>query len=208
MPGYDFLLQAMGGLMRVTGEPDGRPLKVGTAVVDLVCGLLAANGIQAALVERARTGARPPRRGVADGLRADVPAQPGHGLGGRRASTGRRRGNRHPSIVPYETYETADRPFAIAVGNDRMFARLCEALGLAELPRDARFATNAARVAHADELDGGVRGRAATQPAEHWLERAARGEGARRPDQRRRRGVRAGRRSSGWSRSRTSTACR
>ena len=90
MPGYDFLLQAMGGLMCVTGEPDGRPLKVGAAVVDLVCGLLATNGIQAALVG-GRGPARPPRRGVADGLRADGAAQPGHGVGGRRRRAGRAR---------------------------------------------------------------------------------------------------------------------
>ena len=88
LPGYDFLLQAMGGLMRVTGEPDGRPLKVGAAVVDLVCGLLAAIGIQAALVERAAP-ARPPRRGLADGRRADLAAQPGLGVGRRRRRAGR-----------------------------------------------------------------------------------------------------------------------
>ncbi len=80
MPGYDFLLQAMGGLMSVTGEPDGRPLKAGAAVVDLICGLLATIGIQAALARRRR----PPRRGVADGRCAGVAAQPGVGVGGRR----------------------------------------------------------------------------------------------------------------------------
>ena len=83
MPGYDFLLQAMGGLMSVTGEEDGRPLKVGAAVVDLVCGLLATIGIQAALVERDADRARAPRRGLADGLRARPAAQPGHGLAAR-----------------------------------------------------------------------------------------------------------------------------
>ena len=129
--------------MRVTGEADGPPLKVGAAVVDLVCGLLAATGVLAALRERERTGARPPRRGLADGRGADLAAQPGLGLGARPARCPRRRGNRHPSIVPYETYEAADRPFAVAVGNDRLFARLCEAVGLPELAADERFATNA-----------------------------------------------------------------
>ena len=81
LPGYDLLLQAMGGLMSVTGEADGPPLKVGAAVVDLVCGLLAVAGIEAALVERERTRRRAPRRGLAAGLGADLAAQPGLGLG-------------------------------------------------------------------------------------------------------------------------------
>ena len=151
LPGYDFLLQAMGGLMAVTGEADGRPLKAGTAVVDLVCGLLAANGIQAALVERARTGrGRHVEVSLMDSALTALLNQGSAWVAGGRARA--RRGNRHPSIVPYETYETADRPLAIAVGNDRMFARLCEALGAARAPADERFATNEARVAHADAL--------------------------------------------------------
>src|SRR3954470_8113934 len=150
LPGYDFLLQAMGGLMAVTGEADGRPLKVGAAVVDLVCGLLAANGIQAALVERASTGrGRHVEVSLMDSALLSLLNQ---GLawvaGGVRPG---RRGNRHPSIVPYEVYETADRPLAIAAANDRLFVRLCEAIGLDDLARDERFATNEGRVAHADE---------------------------------------------------------
>src|SRR4051794_29820341 len=168
LPGYDFLLQAMGGLMSVTGEPDGRPLKAGTAVVDLVCGLLAANGIQAALVERARTGAgRHVEVSLMDSALTILLNQASAWVAA--GVKGRRRGNRHPSIVPYETYETADRELAIAVGNERIFVRLCEALGLPDLPSDERFSSNEARVEHADELAEAFNAVLRSQPASHWL---------------------------------------
>jgi crotonobetainyl-CoA:carnitine CoA-transferase CaiB-like acyl-CoA transferase len=80
-----------------------------------------------------------------------------------------RRGNRHPSITPYETFDAADRPLAVAVGNDRLFARLCDTLGLPELPADPRFATNAARVAHADELAARLEAVLRTRPAAEWI---------------------------------------
>ena len=167
LPGYDFLLQAMGGLMSVTGEPDGRPLKAGTAVVDLVCGLLAANGIQAALVERARTGTG--RHVEVSLMDSAITCLLNQGSAWVAAGVkGRRRGNRHPSIVPYETYETADRQIAVAVGNERMFARLCAVVGL---EADERFASNESRVAHADELAEALEARLREQPAEVWLER-------------------------------------
>lgn len=168
LPGYDFLLQAMGGLMSVTGEPDGQPLKAGTAVVDLVCGLLAANGIQAALVERASTGVG--RHVEVSLMDSALTCLLNQGSAWVAAGVqGRRRGNRHPSIVPYETYATADRPLAIAVGNERIFVRLCEALGLPELPADERFASNEARVAHADELMEAFEAVLRREPAAHWL---------------------------------------
>jgi crotonobetainyl-CoA:carnitine CoA-transferase CaiB-like acyl-CoA transferase len=170
LPGYDFLLQAMGGLMAVTGEPDGRPLKAGTAVVDLVCGLLAANGIQAALVERTRTGVG--RHVEVSLMDSALTCLLNQGSAWVAAGVrGRRRGNRHPSIVPYETYETADRPLAVAVGNDRMFARLCAVVGLPELADDPRFATNAARVAEADSLADALEAALRSEPAEVWLAR-------------------------------------
>ena len=168
LPGYDFLLQAMGGLMSVTGEPDGRPLKAGTAVVDLVCGLLAANGIQAALVERARTGRG--RHVEVSLMDSALTCLLNQGTAWVAAGVnGKRRGNRHPSIVPYETYETADKQIAIAVGNERIFVRLCEALGLPELPQDERFASNEARVANADELATAFEDVLRSEPAERWL---------------------------------------
>jgi crotonobetainyl-CoA:carnitine CoA-transferase CaiB-like acyl-CoA transferase len=169
LPGYDFLLQAMGGLMSVTGEPDGPPLKAGTAVVDLVCGLLAANGIQAALLERGRTGAG--RHVEVSLMDSALTCLLNQGSAWTAAGVvGRRRGNRHPSIVPYETYATADRPLAIAVGNERQFARLCDALGHPELPGDERFASNSARVAHADELQAALEAVLRERPAAEWLE--------------------------------------
>jgi crotonobetainyl-CoA:carnitine CoA-transferase CaiB-like acyl-CoA transferase len=168
LPGYDFLLQAMGGLMSITGEPDGRPLKAGTAVVDLVCGLLAANGIQGALVERERTGVgRHVEVSLMDSALTILLNQGSAWVAA--GVNGRRRGNRHPSIVPYETYETADREIAIATGNERIFVRLCEAFGLPDLPADERFASNAARVAHADELADAFHAVLRERPAEHWL---------------------------------------
>src|SRR5918997_6888438 len=169
MPGYDFLLQAMGGLMSVTGEQEGRPLKVGAALVDLVCGLLAVAGIQAALAERARTGrGRHVEVSLMDSALAALLNQGSAWVSG--GPVPQRRGNRHPSIVPYETYEAADRPFAVAVGNDRLFARMCAAVGLPELVDDPRFATNEARVAHVDALGGRLEAVFRTGPASHWLE--------------------------------------
>jgi crotonobetainyl-CoA:carnitine CoA-transferase CaiB-like acyl-CoA transferase len=168
LPGYDFLAQAMGGLMSVTGEPDGRPLKVGAAVVDLVCGLLAVIGIQAALTERERTGrGRHVEVSLMDAALLSLLNQGSAWvLGG---VVPQRRGNRHPSITPYETFEAADRPIAVAVGNDRLFARLCDALGLPELPADERFATNSARVAHADELAERLEAVLRERPAADWI---------------------------------------
>jgi crotonobetainyl-CoA:carnitine CoA-transferase CaiB-like acyl-CoA transferase len=158
----------MGGLMAVTGEAGGQPLKAGTAVVDLVCGLLAANGIQAALVERARTGRG--RHVEVSLMDSALTCLLNQGIAWVAAGVrGKRRGNRHPSIVPYETYETADRPLAIAVGNERIFARLCEALGLAELRDDERFASNEARVGHADELKDAFERVLRDHDADHWL---------------------------------------
>src|SRR5215210_3893803 len=169
LPGYDLLLQAMGGLMSITGEAGGPPVKVGAAVVDLVCGLLVVAGIEAALVERERTGAgRHVEVSLLDSVLTSLLNQ-GSGWVSAGAEPSRR-GNRHPSIAPYETFEAADRPFALAVGNDRLFARLCEAIGRPELAEDERFATNTARVAHLDALDEALGAVFRTRPAAHWVE--------------------------------------
>ena len=145
LPGYDFLLQAMGGLMSVTGEEDGPPLKVGAAVVDLVCGLNAVIGIQAALAERERTGHG--RHVEVSLMDASLMALLNQGsawvLGG---VVPHRRGNRHPSITPYETYRAADSELAVACGNDALFRRLCAAIGRPELADDARYADNSGRL--------------------------------------------------------------
>jgi crotonobetainyl-CoA:carnitine CoA-transferase CaiB-like acyl-CoA transferase len=165
LPGYDFLLQAMGGLMSVTGEPDGRPLKAGAAVVDLICGLLATIGIQAAL---AGGGGQHVELSLMDSALAALLNQGSAWVAGGVVPG--RRGNRHPSIVPYETYEASDRPLAVAVGNDRLFARLCAAVGLPRLADDARFATNDARVANVDALAAELNAVFGTAPASHWVD--------------------------------------
>jgi crotonobetainyl-CoA:carnitine CoA-transferase CaiB-like acyl-CoA transferase len=170
LPGYDLLLQAMGGLMSVTGEADGPPLKAGAAVVDLVCGLLAVVGIQAALGERAATGRG--RHVEVSLLGASLAALLNQGSGWLLAGAEPgRRGNRHPSIAPYETFDAADRPFALAVGNDRLFARLCAAIGEPGLAEEEAYATNAARVAHADALHDRLAAIFAREPAAEWVER-------------------------------------
>jgi crotonobetainyl-CoA:carnitine CoA-transferase CaiB-like acyl-CoA transferase len=151
MPGYDFLAQAVGGLMSVTGHPDGPQTKVGVAVVDVITGLHAALGILAALRLRERTGVgqRIDVNLLSSTLSALVNQSSGYVAAG--AVPGRM-GNAHPSIAPYETFDAADEPIAIAVGNDAQFAALCEALGVAELAEDERFRRNEDRVRHRREL--------------------------------------------------------
>ncbi len=149
-PGYDFLIQAMGGIMDLTGEPDGAPQKVGVAVADLFTGLYGTVAVQAALALRARTG----RGQHIDMALFDVQIAmlanqaTNHLIGGRQP---RRMGNAHPNIAPYQVFETADGPLVIACGNDGQFARLCAALGLA-LHEDPRFARNRGRLEHRADL--------------------------------------------------------
>jgi crotonobetainyl-CoA:carnitine CoA-transferase CaiB-like acyl-CoA transferase len=170
LPGYDLLLQAMSGLMSVTGEPDGRPLKVGAALIDMVAGLYATTGVLAALQARARTG-RGQRVEVSlmDSALAGLLNQASaHLLAG---SVPGRLGNRHPSITPYETYRAGDGEFAVAVGNDAIFARLCATIGRPELSSDERFATNAARLERRDELGAILEAAFAAAPAVEWVQR-------------------------------------
>jgi len=170
LPGYDLLLQALSGLMSVTGEPDGRPLKVGAALVDMVCGLYAVTGILAALHARARTGAGQQLEvTLMDAALAGLLNQASAFL--LAGAVPGRLGNRHPSIAPYETYEAADGPFALAVGNDALFARLCGAIGRPELATDPRFASNAERLAHRDELGALLETAFAGAPAATWVQR-------------------------------------
>ena len=149
--GYDFLVQGMSGYMDVTGEPDGEPQKVGVAVSDLFTGLYGVIAIEAALIERGRTG-----RGqhidlaLLDTMGAMLANQAMNYLAS--GVSPRRMGNAHPNIAPYQTFPVADGFVIIAVGNDGQFGRLCAALGLEALAVDARFATNAARVANREDL--------------------------------------------------------
>jgi crotonobetainyl-CoA:carnitine CoA-transferase CaiB-like acyl-CoA transferase len=146
-PGYDFLVQAMGGLMSVTGEPEGSPMKVGVALTDIFTGMYAATAVLAALAHRERSG----RGQHVDLALLDVQVATLANQAESYLVTGRapgRLGNAHPSIVPYQAFATRDGHVVVAVGNDGQFARLCEVAGRPELARDPRFETNAARVEH------------------------------------------------------------
>jgi crotonobetainyl-CoA:carnitine CoA-transferase CaiB-like acyl-CoA transferase len=185
-PGYDFVIQAVGGLMSITGEPEGRAMKVGVAISDVVSGLFGAVSILAALLGRERARTRGPEGGAdggaagdGDGQRIDVSLlqstlavlvnQAQNAL--VTGTQPRRRGNAHPSIVPYETFATADGEIAIGVGSERQWAKLGPAIGLPELGAEARFATNGDRVQHRDELIPILAARFATETSAAWLAR-------------------------------------
>jgi crotonobetainyl-CoA:carnitine CoA-transferase CaiB-like acyl-CoA transferase len=166
LPGYDLLLQAVGGLMSVTGPAPGQPVKTGVALVDVLTGLHAAVGVLAALRERETSG---------EGqlvevnllsclLSSMVNQSAAHAMAGVVPGI---LGNRHPSIAPYEVFDTADRPMVLAVGNDRQFTKLCAAL---DLPLEPRFATNALRVSQVDELAATLSARLATRTAAEWFD--------------------------------------
>lgn len=177
LPGYDLLVQAVGGLMSITGASDaegGEPTKVGVALVDVLTGLNAVIGIQAAL--RARDTEASPHRGRGQHVRVTLLGSLLSALANQASSTletGRspgRMGNAHPSIAPYETLRAADQPIALAVGTDAQFLRLCEAVGRPEAGTDERFATNPARVRHRAELRALLEERLATRTAAEWID--------------------------------------
>lgn len=149
--GYDFVAQGEAGIMSITGEPDGEPMKVGVAIVDITTGLFASSAILAALHARERTG----RGQFIDAALLPSAVAWLANVGSNYLVSGnlpRRYGNAHPNIVPYQTFKARDRWITIAVGNDRQFAALCRILGRPELAEDARYASNPARVEHRDEL--------------------------------------------------------
>ncbi|QNA77140.1 CoA transferase [Streptomyces sp. So13.3] len=169
LPGYDLLLQAVGGLMSVTGPESGEPVKTGVAVVDVLTGLHAAIGVLAALRHRDATGeGQHVEVNLLSSLLSSLVNQSG-GFTLAGAVPGIM-GNRHPSIAPYEVYPAADRPMVIAVGNDRQFAALCHGLEAPELAADPRFATNTGRVAHVDELAGQLSRLLERRTAADWFE--------------------------------------
>ncbi len=144
-PGYDIIVQAMSGLMSITGERGGPPVKVGVALLDVITGLYAANGIQAALLERQNSG-RGQRLSISlfgSSVAALVNQAANYLLGGVVPGP---IGTEHPNIVPYQVFRSSDRPFVLAAGNDRLYQRTCEAIGQPELATDERFATNEDRV--------------------------------------------------------------
>lgn len=165
--GYDLVMQAMTGLMSITGPAGGEPTKAGVALLDVVAGLYAATGILAALHERRETG-RGRRVEVSlfeAGVAALVNQAANHLIGG---SVPRPMGNAHPNIAPYETFATADRPLAIAAGNDALFARVCGVVGRPDLPGDERFAANHDRVRNREALASALEESLRARPAGEW----------------------------------------
>lgn len=149
--GYDFIVQGMGGIMDLTGAPDGEPQKIGVAFADIFTGIYATVGILAALNRRNLTG----EGAVIDMALLDTQVSVLANQAMNYLASGkppRRLGNAHPNIVPYQVFETADGPIIIAAGNDGQFARVCDLLGLKSLTLDERFKTNARRVANRAEL--------------------------------------------------------
>ena len=167
-PGYDAVIQAEGGLMSITGAADGPPFRLGIAISDIVSGMFAAQGIAMALLARVRTG-----RGqlvdvaMLDSTAALLTYQAG--IYFATGSTPGRMGNRHPTIVPYETFPASDGDFVVAVGNDEQWTRFCAVLGLHTLATDDRFSTNQARVNHYDELRPMLVSRLQTRPRDKWV---------------------------------------
>ena len=169
-PGYDFVAQAMSGLMDITGEPGRPPQKVGVAVADIVTGLYGLIGIQAALAERGRSG-RGQHVDVAllDSTMGILANQTMNFLVGDLTPT--RMGNAHPNITPYQEFRTADGFIVVAVGNDTQFRCLCEALGCAALADDPRFAGNGSRVRNRSALEQALAPRLAALRREDALAR-------------------------------------
>lgn len=170
LPGYDLLVQAVGGLMSITGPDPATPTKVGVALVDVITGLHALIGILAALRHRDRTGVgQAVEVSLLTSLLSALTNQASAYLNVGVVPT--TMGNRHPSIAPYETLQAADRPLVVAVGTDLQFAALCLEVGLIALPHDARFASNAGRVRHREELATELEAGLSTRPASEWVER-------------------------------------
>jgi len=166
--GYDFLIQGMGGIMSMTGSPEGEPMKVGVGIADVMCGMYAATAILAALRHRDSSG---------QGQYIDLSlldSQISWLINGglNYLTSGQvptRLGNAHPNIVPYQTFPASDGHFILAVGNDQQFRRFCEYAGHPELADDPRFASNATRVRHREVLVPRLADITVAKPREHWL---------------------------------------
>jgi crotonobetainyl-CoA:carnitine CoA-transferase CaiB-like acyl-CoA transferase len=167
--GYDAVAQAEGGIMSVTGDPDGPAVRLGVAIADIASGMFAFQGLLLALLARARTG-----RGqwvdisLLDSVAALLTYQ-----ASRHFATGEipaRAGNRHLTIAPYETFDTSDGVLVLAVGNDSLWQRFCQAAALDSLARDERFSTNAGRIAHYRELRPLIAQQLSTRTLDEWIQ--------------------------------------
>jgi crotonobetainyl-CoA:carnitine CoA-transferase CaiB-like acyl-CoA transferase len=169
-PGYDAVVQAEGGLMSLTGPGDGDPYRLGVAIADIAAGMFAAQGIALALLVRGRTGkGQFVDIGMLDSVASLLTYQAGIYF-----TTGRtpaRMGNRHPSIAPYDTVAAEDGTLVLAVGNDSQWRTFCQVTGLASLAEDERFATNAARVEHYDELRPLITRVIRARSRQEWIDR-------------------------------------
>jgi len=170
--GYDYIIQAMGGLMSITGKPDGEPggepMRVGVAVADLFTGMYTAVAILSALYRREKTG----EGAYLDMALFDTQLAMLANQASNALTSGEdppRQGNTHPNIVPYQPFATADQPIIVAVGNDRQFARLAGICGHPEWANDERYANNAARVANREAMVGALKECFAARPAAEWL---------------------------------------
>ena len=170
LPGYDFILQAESGLMGITGERDGEPMKYGVAIVDICTGMLACNTVLAALNARHSTG-RGQHVEVSlfdSGLAMLANVAANHLVSGKDAG---RFGNGHPNIVPYTAYPTRDDRIAVAVGNDGQFAKFAAVLGHAAWATDPRFSKNPDRIGNRDALDDLIKAELKHEGAETWIEK-------------------------------------
>lgn len=167
-PGYDFLAQAMGGVMSITGEPDGDPQKVGVAIADITSGMFIAIGILAALREAERTGkGRRVHVSLLESQIAWLANQASNHLVGGLDPT--RMGNAHPNIVPYRVFHASDGPFVLACANDGLWRRFCAATDRGDLSADKRFATNAGRVGNRAELEPALQEMFAARSRTEWI---------------------------------------
>ncbi|KAI8366629.1 CoA-transferase family III domain-containing protein [Radiomyces spectabilis] len=168
-PGYDVIIEAEAGLMHITGEPDGKPVKVGVAITDLTTGLYAQSSILAALIKRGITGRG--QRIDCSLLESQVASlaniASNYLIGGKEAQ---RMGTSHPSIVPYQVMPTRDSFVMIGAGNDGQFAKLCQRMGMEHLLQDTRFKTNVDRVRHRVELIQALEDRLTQEDSSYWLE--------------------------------------
>ncbi|ENW90958.1 CaiB/BaiF CoA-transferase family protein [Acinetobacter indicus] len=172
-PGYDFIIQGMGGMMSVTGErddlPGGGPQKAGLAFADLTTGLYSAIAIQAALLSREKTG----EGQHIDMALLDTQVASLSVLAMNYLTSGKvpgRFGNAHANIVPYQVFKAQEGEFIIACGNDQQFLALCDAIGLPEVPKDPRFSRNSGRVMHREEVTQILQQHFYTQPAKTWVD--------------------------------------
>ncbi|HLR68723.1 MAG TPA: CaiB/BaiF CoA-transferase family protein [Virgibacillus sp.] len=167
MPGYDFIIQAMSGLMSITGDDDSGPQKLGVAITDILTGLYACIGIQSALLERTQSG----KGQKVDISLYDAAVSSLVNIGSNYLMSGvipKLRGNRHANIVPYQTFKTSDGEIVIAVGNDNQFNALCTILNKQQYSSDPRFLTNPDRVKHREELDSLLQEVFLTEPTAYW----------------------------------------